>query len=140
MWRLQSIKFHADANHLALERDMDRSDTPEFGRLRAKIAPDYTSTGISIFALIVSFSMQFVHYGRALTGTSDQAISGATILSVSLVFTGLMFVASYHYIQRLREYQLALEEVDVVASLIHRGERAVTLISLRRNVLKQIDG
>lgn len=72
-----------------------------------------------------------------LTGTSEPAISGATILSVSLVFTGLMFLASYRYSQRLNEHRTAIEEATELAELIALSEKSIVRIKAHGARLRQ---
>lgn len=106
---------------------MDHLNVSRKGK-SSSLGPDYLTPVISIMAVTSSLGLQFVRHIEPLIGSSDSAISGATILSVSLVFTGLMFLASHHYRIRLQEYQGAFEEAAAVADLIQRGERSAVLI------------
>lgn len=86
----------------------------------------------SILAVISSVGLQFADHFGPLVGKSVSAVSGASILAVSISFTGLAILTSYSQIRRFRQYEAALDEISDASDTILRGrEIAARVASFR---------
>jgi len=86
----------------------------------------------SIAAVLSSAGLQFVVHIEPLLGRSATAVSGATILAVSVVFATLTVVASWHQVRRTRHYEDVLDEAAEASDLLARGRVTASRIQAYR--------
>lgn len=86
----------------------------------------------SILAVVSSVGLQFADHLGPLIGKSVSAVSGASILAVSISFTGLAIFASYFQIRRFRQYEAALEEISDASDAILRGREIAARVAVFR--------
>jgi len=86
----------------------------------------------SVAAAFAAVGLQFVDHVGPLFGRSATAVSGATILAASIVFTALIMLASYHQMWRSRQYEDALDEAAETSDLIAHGQLAASRIQAYR--------